>query len=179
MNMFGVPKYTVNRYVLHVGMARWPPPLTRLWHPLWQRGHASYSIWTWLVQLVCAQRVGNGMSLWSWSTILAILGSFLADKGETFGFVLDLILRLKNERNEDVVRAIRSDNGSEFKNSHFETFCRDLVRTSIFFSLCGLLEWCSWEEKSFPLWDGSDEKKEDTIGSVTTINSAMSSTLMG
>jgi transposase InsO family protein len=68
---------------------------------------------------------------------------FLADKGETFGFVLDLILRLKNERNEDVVRAIRSDNGSEFKNSHFETFCRDLVRTSIFFSLCGLLEWCS------------------------------------
>jgi hypothetical protein len=35
-------------------------------------------------------------------------------------------LRLKNERNGDVVRAIRSDNGSEFKNSHFETFCRDL-----------------------------------------------------
>jgi transposase InsO family protein len=47
---------------------------------------------------------------------------FLADKGETFGFVRDLILRLKNERNGDVVRAIRSDNGSEFKNSHFETF---------------------------------------------------------
>jgi transposase InsO family protein len=39
---------------------------------------------------------------------------FLADKGETFGFVRDLILRLKNERNGDVVRAIRSDNGSEF-----------------------------------------------------------------
>jgi transposase InsO family protein len=35
---------------------------------------------------------------------------FLADKVETFGFV----------------RAIRSDNGNEFKNSHFETFCRDL-----------------------------------------------------
>jgi transposase InsO family protein len=51
---------------------------------------------------------------------------FLADKGETFGFVRDLILRLKNERNGDVVRAIRSDNGSEFKNSHFENFCRDL-----------------------------------------------------
>jgi transposase InsO family protein len=51
---------------------------------------------------------------------------FLADKGETFGFVQDLILRLKNERNEDAVRAIRRDNGSEFKNSHFETFCRDL-----------------------------------------------------
>jgi transposase InsO family protein len=39
---------------------------------------------------------------------------FLADKGETFGFVRDLILRLKNERNEDVARAIRRDNGSEF-----------------------------------------------------------------
>ena len=51
---------------------------------------------------------------------------FLADKGETFGFVRDLILRLKNERNGDTIRAIHSDNGSEFKNSRFETFCRDL-----------------------------------------------------
>jgi transposase InsO family protein len=51
---------------------------------------------------------------------------FLADKGETFGFVRDLMLRLKNERNGDVVQAIRSDNGSEFKNSRFETFCHDL-----------------------------------------------------
>jgi transposase InsO family protein len=46
--------------------------------------------------------------------------------GETFGFVRDLILTLKNERHGDVVRAIHSDNGSEFKNSHFEIFCRDL-----------------------------------------------------
>jgi transposase InsO family protein len=51
---------------------------------------------------------------------------FLADKGEMFDFVRDLILRLKNERNGDAIRAICSDNGSEFKNSHFETFCRDL-----------------------------------------------------
>jgi transposase InsO family protein len=51
---------------------------------------------------------------------------FLADKGETFGFVRYLILRSKNERNGDVVRAIRSDNVNEFKNYHFETFCRDL-----------------------------------------------------
>jgi transposase InsO family protein len=51
---------------------------------------------------------------------------FLADKGETFGFVRDLILTLKNERHGDVVRDICSDNGSEFKNSHFETFCHDL-----------------------------------------------------
>jgi hypothetical protein len=40
---------------------------------------------------------------------------FLADKGETFAFVRYLILRLKNERHGDVVRAIRSNNGSEFK----------------------------------------------------------------
>jgi transposase InsO family protein len=51
---------------------------------------------------------------------------FLADKGEMFGFVRDLILWLKNERNGDAIRAIRSDNGSEFKNSCFKTFCHDL-----------------------------------------------------
>jgi transposase InsO family protein len=51
---------------------------------------------------------------------------FLADKGEMFGFVRDLIMRMKNEKNGDVVRAIRRDNGSEFKNSRFKTFCRDL-----------------------------------------------------
>jgi hypothetical protein len=51
---------------------------------------------------------------------------FLAEKGKTFGFARDLILRLKNERNGYTIRAIRSDNGSEFKNSHFETFFHDL-----------------------------------------------------
>jgi transposase InsO family protein len=47
---------------------------------------------------------------------------FLEEKGETFGFVRDLVLRLKNERHGDAIRAIRSDNASKFKNSHFETF---------------------------------------------------------
>jgi hypothetical protein len=42
---------------------------------------------------------------------------FLEDKGETFGFVGDLVLRLRNERHGDAIRAIRSDNGSELKNS--------------------------------------------------------------
>jgi hypothetical protein len=41
------------------------------------------------------------------------LGLLFGDKGETFDFVRDLILRLKNERHGDVVRAILSDNGSE------------------------------------------------------------------
>jgi transposase InsO family protein len=36
---------------------------------------------------------------------------FLEEKGETFGFVRDLVLRLKNERHEYAIRAICSDNG--------------------------------------------------------------------
>jgi transposase InsO family protein len=51
---------------------------------------------------------------------------FLEEKWETFGFVRDLVLRLRNEWHEDAIRAICSDNGSEFKNSRFETFCHDL-----------------------------------------------------
>jgi transposase InsO family protein len=51
---------------------------------------------------------------------------FLEDKGETFGFIRDLVLRLRNERHGDAIRAICSDNGSEFKNSRFETFFHDL-----------------------------------------------------
>jgi transposase InsO family protein len=51
---------------------------------------------------------------------------FLEEKGETFGFVRDLVLRLRNERHGDAIRAILSDNGSEFRNSRFETFCHDL-----------------------------------------------------
>jgi transposase InsO family protein len=46
---------------------------------------------------------------------------FLEDKGEMFGFVRDLVLRLRNERHGDAIRAIRSDNGSRF-----ETYCHDL-----------------------------------------------------
>jgi transposase InsO family protein len=61
---------------------------------------------------------------------------FLADKGERFGFVRVLILRLKNERHGNVVRAIRSDNGNEFINSHFGTFCRDLGLEHQFSSPC-------------------------------------------
>jgi hypothetical protein len=47
---------------------------------------------------------------------------FLEDKGETFGFVRDLVFRLRNERHGDAIRAIRSDNDSDFRNSRFETF---------------------------------------------------------
>jgi transposase InsO family protein len=51
---------------------------------------------------------------------------FLEKKGEMFGFVRDHVLRLRNERHRDAIRAIRSDNGLEFRNSRFETFCHDL-----------------------------------------------------
>jgi transposase InsO family protein len=51
---------------------------------------------------------------------------FLEEKGETFGFVRDLVLRLRNKRHGDAIRAIRGDNGSEFRNSHVKTFCHDL-----------------------------------------------------
>jgi transposase InsO family protein len=50
----------------------------------------------------------------------------LKDKGETFGFVRDLVLRLRNERHRDAIRAICNDNGSVFRDSHFQTFCHDL-----------------------------------------------------
>ncbi|WVZ52605.1 hypothetical protein U9M48_003649 [Paspalum notatum var. saurae] len=46
-------------------------------------------------------------------------------KDEAFGFVRDLVLRLRNESHK-AMRAIRSDNSGEFKNSRFENFCRDL-----------------------------------------------------
>jgi hypothetical protein len=51
---------------------------------------------------------------------------FLDEKGETFGFVRDLVLGLRNERHGDAIREIRSDNGSKFRNSRFKTFCHDL-----------------------------------------------------
>jgi transposase InsO family protein len=60
---------------------------------------------------------------------------FLEDKGETFGFVRDLFLRLRNKRHGDALRAIHSDNGSEFRNSCFETFCHDLGLEHQFSSL--------------------------------------------
>ena len=40
------------------------------------------------------------------------------------GFVHDLVLRLNNE-SYGRVRAIRSDNGTEFRNSHMDNFCSD------------------------------------------------------
>ncbi|WVZ97967.1 hypothetical protein U9M48_043462 [Paspalum notatum var. saurae] len=50
---------------------------------------------------------------------------FMEFKDEAFGFARDLVLRLRNESHK-AMRAIRSDNGGEFRNSWFENFCCDL-----------------------------------------------------
>jgi transposase InsO family protein len=47
-------------------------------------------------------------------------------KDEAFSHARDLILRLQNEFPKNVMRAIHSDNGTKFKNTHFETFCASL-----------------------------------------------------
>ncbi|WVZ84537.1 hypothetical protein U9M48_031563 [Paspalum notatum var. saurae] len=62
--------------------------------------------------------VVDGFSRFSWVF-------FMEFKDEAFGFVRDLVLRLRNESHKSM-RAIRRDNGGEFRNSRFENFCRDL-----------------------------------------------------
>ena len=51
---------------------------------------------------------------------------FIESKDEAFSHAPDLILRLQNEFPKNAMRAIRSDNGTKFKNTHFETFCSSL-----------------------------------------------------
>jgi transposase InsO family protein len=92
------------------------------------------------MDLVGPARVRSASGKWyvlvvvdDYSRYVSVL--FLEDKGETFGYVRDLILRLRNKRHEDAIREIRSDNGSEFRNSHFETFCYDLGLEHQFSSL--------------------------------------------
>jgi IS30 family transposase len=48
---------------------------------------------------------------------------FMEGKDEAFSHAWDLILRLQNEFPKNTMRAIHNDNGTEFKNTHFETFC--------------------------------------------------------
>jgi transposase InsO family protein len=52
---------------------------------------------------------------------------FMEGKDEAFSHARDLILWLQNEFPKNAMRVIRSDNGIEFKNTHFETFCASLV----------------------------------------------------
>ena len=49
---------------------------------------------------------------------------FLESKEEVFSFVHDLVLRLNNKRHSRV-RAICSNNGTEYMNSRMDNFCSD------------------------------------------------------
>jgi transposase InsO family protein len=51
---------------------------------------------------------------------------FMTAKDEAFTHARDLILRLQNEFPKNAMRAICSDNGTEFKNTQFATFCASL-----------------------------------------------------
>ena len=55
-------------------------------------------------------------------------------KDEAFYFVRDLILRLQTELPKNAMRDIHSDNGIEFKNTQFETFCASLCLEHKFYS---------------------------------------------
>ncbi|WVZ84018.1 hypothetical protein U9M48_031102 [Paspalum notatum var. saurae] len=57
----------------------------------------------------------DDFSRWSWV-------HFMEGKDEAYEFVHDLVLRLRNESGH-AMRALRSDNGSEFKNDRFKAFC--------------------------------------------------------
>jgi transposase InsO family protein len=57
---------------------------------------------------------------------------FLEDKGETFGFVRDLVLMLRNERHGVAIRAICSDNGSNSETLVLEPFAMTWVLKTSF-----------------------------------------------
>jgi hypothetical protein len=61
----------------------------------------------------------NDFSRYSWVF-------FMEGKDEAFSHAWDLILRLQNEFPKNAMSATRSGNGTEFKNTHFETFCASL-----------------------------------------------------
>jgi transposase InsO family protein len=61
----------------------------------------------------------DDFSLYSWVF-------FMESKDNSFSHAWDLILQLQNEVPKNAMRLIRSDNGIEFKNTHFETFCASL-----------------------------------------------------
>jgi hypothetical protein len=82
----------------------------------------SYSIWTLSVLLRFAPYEESGMFLSSLMTFLITLGFFLESKDEVFEHFWSLALRLSNEH-PNFLKVIRSDNGTEFRNTSFDQFC--------------------------------------------------------
>jgi transposase InsO family protein len=59
---------------------------------------------------------------------------FTEGKDEAFSHARDLILRLQTELSKNTMRAIHSDNGTEFKNSQFDSFYSSLGLEHLFSS---------------------------------------------
>jgi hypothetical protein len=75
---------------------------------------------------------------------------FVADKGETFGFMRDIILRLKNERHGDVVRAIRMTMAVNLKTLISKPFVVIWVSNISFFLPMWLVRMLWLRGKSIP-----------------------------
>jgi IS30 family transposase len=68
-------------------------------------------------------------------TTLVTLGFFfLVSKDEVFEDIQSLALRLNNEH-PNCLKAIRSDNGTEFRNNSFDEFCLEHGIDQQFFTL--------------------------------------------
>jgi transposase InsO family protein len=61
------------------------------------------------------------------------MGFFLESKDEVFEHFQSLPLRLNNEHH-NCLKAIHSDNGTEFKNASFDKFCLEYGVDQQFFS---------------------------------------------
>ncbi|WVZ76032.1 hypothetical protein U9M48_024037 [Paspalum notatum var. saurae] len=103
------------------------------------------AIWLLLLTLLCLRSRSVASVSGNWYVLVVVDDFsrfswvfFMEFKDEAFGFVRDLVLRLRNESHK-AMRAIRSDNGGEFKNSRFENFYRDLA---VFFSIYPTAERC-------------------------------------
>jgi transposase InsO family protein len=77
-------------------------------------------------------------------------------------------VRLKNERHGNAIRAIRSDNGSEFKNSRFDAFCRDLCLEHQYSTPFVPLKMESWKRKIglFVRWLGRCSMSTRLLGGI-------------
>jgi IS30 family transposase len=70
----------------------------------------------------------------------------LESKDEMFEHFQSLALRLNNEH-PNYLKAIRSDNGTEFRNASFDQFCLSMVLISSFLPRMFLNRMESWNER--------------------------------
>jgi hypothetical protein len=72
---------------------------------------------------------------------------FLESKDEVFEHFRSLALRLNNEH-PNCLKAIRSDNGTEYRNASFDQFCLELVLISSFWPCVFLNRMELWNERT-------------------------------